>query len=106
MQLTICCPEGGSYPVEARRARVLVNERGQALVEFPCPRCEREVLCVLDEHSALRLIGLGIKGMPLRPAAEVTEAHEGPPLTLDDLLDLHLLLEHPGWLDRLERGPS
>ena len=33
--------------------------------------------------------------------AELLEAHAGPTLTYDDLLDLHLLLERPDWWSRL-----
>ncbi len=53
--------------------------------------------------TALRLIGLGLRGTALRPPAEVTEVHEGPPLSPDELLDLHLFLGRPDWLEQLER---
>lgn len=33
---------------------------------------------------------------------EALEEHEGPPLTLDDLIDFHLLLQAGGW----ERQPT
>ncbi|MBI3648651.1 MAG: hypothetical protein HY240_07885 [Actinobacteria bacterium] len=33
--------------------------------------------------------------------AEVLESHDGPPLTLDDLIDLHFLLESDGWKRQL-----
>jgi hypothetical protein len=33
----------------------------------------------------------------------VRETHDGPPLTTDDLLDFHLLLEQPDWFENLLR---
>ncbi len=103
MELILCCPQGGDHPVEARLARIAVDEGGQPLIEFPCPGCGRYVACALEERSAHRLIGLGIRGTALRAPAEVTEIHDGPPLGPDDLLDLHLFLAEPDWLERLER---
>lgn len=103
MQLILCCPQGGDYPVEARLARVAVKPSGEPFIEFPCPGCRNYVACPLEERSALRLIGLGLRGTAFRPPAEVIEVHEGPPLSPDDLLDFHLFLGEPDWLDRLKR---
>lgn len=103
MELTICCPEGGDHNVEARLARVVVSERGEPLIEFPCPSCGRYVACPLDDRSAIRLIGLGLRGMAMRAPAEVTEVHEGDPISPDELLDLHQLLAQPDWLEQLAR---
>lgn len=102
----MCCPDrpdGGDYPVEARLARVVVGERGEPFIEFPCPGCGRYAACPLDERSALRLIGLGVRAVAMKAPAEVTEVHDGPPLTPDELLDFHLFLGRPDWLDQLER---
>lgn len=106
MQLTICCPEGGDFPIEARLARVLVADGGEAFVEFPCPRCGHYVACPLEVRSAVRLIALGLRATAMRAPAEVTEVHEGPPLGPDDLLDLHLFLGRSDWLEELERELS
>lgn len=103
MELTLCCPQGGDYVVEARLARVMVDERAQPFLEFPCPGCGTYVACPLEERSALRLISLGLRATASRAPAEVTEVHEGPPLSADELLDFHLFLGRPDWLDRLER---
>lgn len=106
MEITLCCPEGGDYAVEARLARVVVDERAQPFIEFPCPGCGRYVACALEERSALRLIALGLRGQAMRAPAEVTEMHEGPPLAPDELLDFHLFLGRPDWLDKFERELS
>lgn len=109
MQLTLSCADGGRYAVEARLARVVVTCCGHPFVEFPCPGCGKQTACPIEPHVALRLIGLGVRAGALLPPAEATEVHEGPPLSADELLDFHLLLARPDWLERLERelaGPS
>ena len=35
---------------------------------------------------------------------ELAEHHEGPPISHDDLLDFHALLQTDGWLDSLVRS--
>lgn len=106
MELTLCCPHGGDHPVEARLARIVVGPDGEPLIEFPCPECGDYVACPLEHRSALRLIGLGLRATSLRPPAEVIEVHEGPPLSPDELLDLHLFFGRPDWLEQLERELS
>lgn len=104
MQLILCCPNGGDHPVEARSARVTVTERGEPYIEFPCPACGKVVACPLEAESALRLIGLGLRASATRPPAELAEVREcDPPLTPDDLLDLHLVFGQPNWLVELQR---
>jgi hypothetical protein len=41
------------------------------------------------------LLGLasGVRWNVIRPPAELEESHDGPPLTLDDLIDLMMELE-------------
>lgn len=103
-QLILCCPDGGDHPVEARQARVTVNEQAEAFIEFPCPACGKFVACPLEDQSALRLIALGVRAVSMHAPAEVAEIHEGEsPLTPDDLLDFHLFLGRPDWLERFER---
>jgi hypothetical protein len=103
MELTLCCPEGGDYVVEARLARVTVDEHAQPFVEFPCPGCGKYVACPLEARSALRLISLGLRGTAMRAPAEVIELHDGPPLAPDELLDFHLFLGRSDWLEQLEQ---
>lgn len=104
MQLILCCPNGGDHPVEARHARVAVDGGGEPFIEFPCPGCGNVVACALENDSALRLIGLGVRAVSTRAPAEVAEVHEGdPPIAPDDLLDFHLFLGQPDWLEQLHR---
>lgn len=76
---------------------------------FSCPVCNGFVSKPADERVA-QLLETG--GVPIRvggpPVSDGTplpehpeEALGGPPLTYDDLLDLHLLLESDGWFKHL-----
>jgi hypothetical protein len=69
---------------------------------FVCPACRRLVSKPADERVVRLLISGGVRPVFWDPPAELLEARDGPPLTWDDLLDLHLLLESPDWWARLE----
>jgi hypothetical protein len=50
------------------------------------------------------LVSSGVRKQVWRLPAEVREPHyAGAPLTPDDILDFHLLLERDGWLADLEQ---
>jgi hypothetical protein len=75
---------------------------------FSCPECALYVEKPADAKIAALLTtgGVPVEDAPEPTAAAAVTGHPeapepGPPLTLDDLLDLHLALEAPDWLDRL-----
>ncbi len=47
------------------------------------------------------LVGAGAPHSTWQWPAELAEARSGPPLTPDDLLDFHVLLEHDDWFASL-----
>ena len=64
-----------------------------ALVEFHCPLCDGAVFNDIATQEAKLLILLGAgKAGPVAPF-ELTEKRSGPPITPDELLDLHAALE-------------
>lgn len=81
---------------------------------FTCPSCEEVVGRLADNRitEVLLLAGVPVAevtaaGTPLGDAGVVPRRSHpedppgGPPLTHDDLLDLHLLLEQPDWFTLL-----
>jgi predicted RNA-binding Zn-ribbon protein involved in translation (DUF1610 family) len=76
---------------------------------FSCPDCA----CLVEKPADGRLAALlTTGGVPVEDVATAPRARllvtlhpempgEGPPLTCDDLLDLHLALEDPSWFDQL-----
>ncbi|MBI4260120.1 MAG: hypothetical protein HY658_06100 [Actinobacteria bacterium] len=90
---------GRSGWVRPDEVSLLVRPEGCRLFRFTCQSCGlRAERCLAEEELEL-LVGAGVK--PIVVPAEAVEEHGGAPLTLNDLIDLHLLLESPGWEERL-----
>lgn len=73
---------------------------------FSCPACTDLVTKPADERIARLLTGGGVPVVVASTGRRSTGHPEappaGPPLTHDDLLDLHQLLEQPAWFRALE----
>jgi len=68
---------------------------------FTCPGCEQRIQKAAEERVVELLIAEGVRPSHWELPAEMLEEHDGPPLTMDDLLDMHLLLEREDWLNAL-----
>lgn len=79
------------------------QERGH--YTFVCPVCEGSVQKPADRKVVLLLMSAGVAiHEPERPrelVSAVGTRPEGPPLTHDDLIDFHFLLQQDDWFDRL-----
>lgn len=64
-----------------------------ALTEFHCPLCDGTVFNSVTPQEAKLLMLLGARQAEGRAPLELTEEKSGPPVTLDDLFDLHDALE-------------
>lgn len=88
------CAWCGDIVVATTDVQCAIDHGGErALLSFACPGCTRSVLVNTSApRAAARLLGgaqLVTGTLPL----ELLEVHTGPPLTWDDLLDLHLEIE-------------
>jgi hypothetical protein len=63
----------------------------KALTEFHCPVCDRAVFTPVTPQEAKLLVLLGAARS--RGPLELTEEKSGPPVTADDLFELHAALE-------------
>lgn len=69
---------------------------------FTCRRCDKVVSKpAADERVVMLLTSVGVPAVEWSLPAELDERHEGPPISMDDLIDLRLLLERPDWADEL-----
>jgi hypothetical protein len=68
---------------------------------FRCPGCDAPVAKPASAHIVELLVSSGVRLEMWRRPAELLENHGGAPLTPDDLLDFHVALERPDWLDEL-----
>ena len=74
---------------------------GCNLLRFTCPTCGLGSEGCLGDDGLELLRSDGVTAIDV--PAEALEDHDGPPLTLDDLIDLHFLLESGDWGDRFAR---
>lgn len=75
------------------------DERGS--YTFRCPDCHMPVAKDASRRIVDLLVGSGVRMQVWRLPAELHEAHAGPTLTPDDLLDFHLLLQTDGWFEQV-----
>jgi hypothetical protein len=87
------CPGCGSVIAKASALVCGVSEADEAaLCGFPCPTCDRDLLIPISpiEISSLFLLGAHkSRSLPF----ELLETHSGPPVSWDEVLDLHFELE-------------
>jgi hypothetical protein len=87
------CPTCGEVIAQASELVCGVSEAEEtALCEFPCPGCERALLLPLDPTEVATLVLLGARTARSLPF-ELLEAHSGPAVSWDEVLDLHFELE-------------
>jgi hypothetical protein len=68
---------------------------------FICPWCRGRTAARTGRRAAFDAIWAGSTLNTWRLPADFDERPDGPPLTLVDLLELHLLLLEPDWIDLL-----
>lgn len=104
--LTLTCPHCASQLVLNPRRLLVRVDAGTATsgeVLFTCLGCRRTEAVTVDVASTAHLITAGVTYLSL---SEPTVAHPepqppGPPLTHDDLLDLHAALAGDAWPEEL-----
>lgn len=87
------CPTCGAVVAKASDLSCGISEADEAaLCEFLCPKCDRVLTIPVApvEISSLLLLGAHeTRSLPF----ELLEAHSGPGVSFDDVLDLHFELE-------------
>jgi hypothetical protein len=68
---------------------------------FSCPGCKDFVEKPADDRIVRLLLSGGVMPLLVHVPAEALEPRTGPPLTHDDLLEFHQLLQQDGWFGRL-----
>src|SRR4051812_20990488 len=68
---------------------------------FVCPSCRARTAASTNPLAALGAVSAGSSLDIWTMPAEVNERPSAPPLTKVDVLELHLLLMDPDWIDQL-----
>ena len=79
----------------------------EGVYSFVCPVCEDVVEKPADRKivSLLRSVGVEITEREMA-IEELDERPEGPPITIDDVVDFHFLLSQENWFEQLTASTS
>ncbi|MFN8028613.1 MAG: hypothetical protein U0W40_20335 [Acidimicrobiia bacterium] len=97
------CPECGDVRLQINDLTVVVGDDAEmpSSYRFCCPVCDHVVTREATARIVDLLVGAGAAQEIFRWPAELAEPHMGPPLTADDLLDLHVKLATDTWFDEV-----
>jgi len=97
------CPACGdvSLQIDDLTVRVCSDDDIPSSYRFRCPGCEQTVHREASPRIVDLLVSAGAPHEMWSWPAELAEHRAGPPLTHDDLLDLHVLLEDDTWFQQL-----
>lgn len=103
------CPTCGEVSLTPADIELHVDPTGAetASYAFRCPHCTDIVCKPADERVVRLLVSGGVQphraGEPVAetPRRTLAQRHAGPPLTPDDLIDFHALLERDDWFQQL-----
>lgn len=102
-RIRAACPECGEVELVAPDIGLKVSTRGsRSFYTFMCPDCRVLIAKPADERIVRLLLSGGVQAEFWDPPAELLEPRTGPPISYDDLLDLHLALERPDFWERLQ----
>jgi rRNA maturation protein Nop10 len=93
------CPSCGEVDLTADDILLRIGAAQDAnTYGFTCPLCGGFVEKPADERVIRLLLSGGVIPMLVHVPAEALEAHTGPPISHDDLLEFHEMLESDDWL--------
>ena len=97
------CPDCGdvSLGIADLTVRTVTDRATPSEYRFRCPTCGHQVTRAASERIVDLLLSAGAPSETWTWPAELRERPGGPPLTPDDLLDLHVLLDDDHWFDDL-----
>lgn len=80
----------------------------EGVYSFVCPVCEDVVEKPADRKivSLLRSVGVEITERETAAVEIDEERPEGPPITIDDVVDFHFLLSQDDWFEQLTASTS
>ena len=106
-QVIVSCRDCGQtrVPVDAVTLRSCLDDDLWSY-RFTCEECGRTTVEPTSANRARDALEIGVPLETWRYPSELSEPHDGPPLNLVDLLELHCALIEPDWFDALVRAGS
>lgn len=105
MRIRVRCTACGretDLPPQQILLEVAVPPTAHGRYSFDCPSCGARVQRLADERAIKLLEAGGVEPSATEPHPE--QPPGGPPLTADDLIDLHELLARDDWFELAARG--
>lgn len=101
------CQECGDVELGVTDVRVRVCSRDDAgTYVFRCPTCRMSVVKPAEARIVDLLVASGVRLEHWDLPAELFEPHRGAPISHDDLIDFHRLLQMPDWFEDLTRSTA
>jgi predicted RNA-binding Zn-ribbon protein involved in translation (DUF1610 family) len=101
-RIVVLCPDCGEQRVAPDDVTVRnCLDDGAWSYRFTCPECGGITVGESVERSLLDAVGAGAHFEEWTLPAELLERPDGPPFCLADVLEMHLALLEPDWLDEL-----
>lgn len=98
------CNGCGDVELTSRDVTVRVcRNDGSGTYSFPCPRCGQIAVRSAEPRVIELLVTSGVRLVTWSLPAELQEIHQGEPISHDDLLDFHALLQTDTWMDTILR---
>lgn len=95
------CPGCGDVKLRSRDLTVRIcAETDAGTYTFACPRCREHVARDATPRILSLLVSAGVRTEVWHQPAELAEPRSGPPISADDVLDFHALLQRDDWFDR------
>ena len=96
------CQDCGDVELRIDDVRVRVCTEAEAgTYVFRCPACQMSVVKPAEPRIVDMLVASGVELVQWALPAELFELHPGEPITHDDLIDFHGLLQQDSWFDSL-----
>jgi hypothetical protein len=86
--------------VDEVRVRVCADDETGAYV-FRCPSCQMSVVKPAESRIVDLLVDTGVKVVRWNLPAELFERHTGAPITHDDLIDFHRIMQQDDWFSQV-----
>lgn len=103
------CPDCGDVRVAIAACTLMrCMDDGRMAVAYRCPRCgRRDAIDLTGQPDRVpALLDAGVRLRVWHLPAELSEPRPGgPPFQAEDVLDWHLRMEDPDWLDELLGTP-
>jgi hypothetical protein len=96
------CEDCGDVELSTEDLQVRVcSHDNRGTYVFRCPACQMSVVKAAESRIIDLLIASGVKMETWDLPAELSEPRSSTPLTHDDLIDFHRLLQGDEWFDAL-----